>query len=214
MHRSADLTTGIHSGSGGITIYVDMRDGMTRLSKAFAVFGDEVKNRALYNAVNYAGRGLRTAVIRDVVQQTSLPRSRVAAHIVADMAHPNRLTYKLIATDIATKLSDFGGLRAGQINPKIRVWGKTATFHGAFVVRFGDGMQVVKRIAKHRGGIKSHTGPLGVKVLYGPIVPKEMIRPGSRSIETISKVMPEKLMPRLQHEFEQAVKRAKAASGT
>jgi hypothetical protein len=53
-----------------------------------------------------------------------------------------------------------------------------------------------------------------VKVLYGPIMPKEMVRPGSRSIETISKVMPEKVMPRLQHELEQAVKRAKAASGT
>jgi hypothetical protein len=215
LHQSSDLTTGLHRSGAGVTVYVDMRGGMTRLSKAFEVFGAEVAKRALYNAINAAGMGLRTAIIRDVVQQTSLPRSRVASAIVANRAHPNRLQYRLEATDIATKVSDFGKLKAGQQNPSVKIWGRTVTYKKAFVVKMGNGdLIVAKRVAKHQGSKWSKKGPLGVKQLWGPIVPKEMIRPGSRSLQTLSEVLPRRLMPMLQHEFEQAVIRAKAASGT
>jgi len=50
--------------------------------------------------------------------------------------------------------------------------------------------------------------------LWGPIIPKEMIRPGNPSTYHIASAIPTQLGPVLMHELEQAVIRAKAASGT
>ena len=49
--------------SHGGVIYVDLTDAMKRLTVAFNVYGDEVKHRALYNAINKLGDKLLTDIL-------------------------------------------------------------------------------------------------------------------------------------------------------
>lgn len=194
--------------NGGV-IYVDLTDAMTRLSVALSVYSDEVKDRALYNAINKLGDKLLTAVRRDVAQETGAKYGRVMKAIKADRAHPRRLFFRIIATDQAMKVSDFArSLKAGKQNPSASPWNKSRSFKGAFVIRFKSGAtEIVKRIGRHNKGGK-------IRTLWGPIIPKEMIRPGNPSTAHIASAIPSGLGPVLMHELEQAVARAKAASGT
>lgn len=190
-------------------IYVDLTDAMSRLKVALSVYSQEVQRRALYNAINKLGDKLLTAVRRDVAQETGAKYGRVMKAIKADRAHPNRLFYRIVATDKAMKVSDFARtLRPGAKNPSAAPWNKSRRFNGAFVIRFKSGAtEIVKRIGKHNKGGK-------IRTLWGPIIPKEMIRPGNPSTKRIVEAIPSGLRPVLMHELEQAVARAKAASGT
>lgn len=191
------------------TIYVDLTDAMSRLKVALSVYSQEVQQRALYNAINKLGSKLLTAVRRDVRDETGAKYGRVMKAIKADRAHPNRLTYRIVASDKAMKVSDFArSLTPGKKNPSAAPWNKSRRFNGAFVIRFKSGAtEIVKRIGKHNKGGK-------IKTLWGPIIPKEMIRPGNPSTKRIMSAIPDGLAPVLFHELEQAVARAKAASGT
>ena len=195
-------------GNGGV-IYVDLTDAMSRLNIAFNVFSEEVKMRALYNAINKLGDKLLTAVRRDVAAETGAKYGRVMKAIKADRAHPNRLFYRIVATDQAMKVSDFArSLKPGTKNPSAAPWNKSRRFNGAFVIRFKSGQaEIVKRIGRHNKSGK-------IRTLWGPIIPKEMIRPGNPSTAHIASAIPSGLGPVLEHELEQAVARAKAASGT
>jgi hypothetical protein len=190
-------------------IYVDLTEAMNKLKAALSVYSEEVKNRALYHAINKLGDKLLTAVRRDVARETGAKYGRVMKAIKSDRAHPNRLTYKIVATDKAMKLSDFARtLRPGKKNPSAAPWNKSRSFKGTFVIRFKSGAtEIVKRIGKHNKGGK-------IKTLWGPIIPKEMIRPGNPSTARIMEAIPTGLAPVLMHELSQAVARAKAASGT
>ncbi|KAH2278856.1 hypothetical protein KXV50_005830, partial [Aspergillus fumigatus] len=195
--------------SHGGVIYVDLTDAMKRLTVAFNVYGDEVKHRALYNAINKLGDKLLTAVRRDLVQTTGAKYGRVMKAVHADRAHPNRLFYRIVASDKAMKVSDFArSLTPGKKNPSAKPWNRSQRFKGAFVIRFKNGAtEIVKRIGKHNKSGK-------IRTLWGPIIPKEMIRPGNPSTYHIASAIPTQLGPVLMHELEQAVIRAKAASGT
>lgn len=194
--------------NGGV-IYVDLTDAMSRLTVALNVYSKEVQDRALYNAINKLGDKLLTAVRRDVAQETGAKYGRVMKAIKADRAHPRRLFYRIVATDQAMKVSDFArSLKPGKKNPSASPWNKSRSFKGAFVIRFKSGQtEIVKRIGRHNKGGK-------IRTLWGPIIPKEMIRPGNPSTAHIASAIPSGLGPVLQHELEQAVARAKAASGT
>jgi hypothetical protein len=193
---------------GGV-LYVDLTDAMTRLSKAFSYLSEDLRRRAFYNAVNKVGDKLLTAVRRDVAQTTGAKYGRVMKAITADRAHPNRLMYRINASDTVMKVSDFArGMRAGQKNPSASPWNKSRSFRGAFVIRFKSGqLEIVKRKGKHNKNGK-------IKALYGPIIPREMIRPGNPSTQHIAEAIPKNFPYVFRHELEQAIARAKAASGT
>jgi hypothetical protein len=190
-------------------IYVDFTEAMSKLKVALSVYSEEVKMRALYNAINKLGDKLLTAVRRDVAQETGAKYGRIMKAIKSDRAHPNRLTYKIVATDKAMKVSDFARtLTPGKKNPSAAPWGKSRRFNGAFVIRFKSGAtEIVKRVGKHNKGGK-------IRTLWGPIIPREMIRPGNPSTQRIIEAIPTGLASVLMRELEQAVARAKAASGT
>ncbi|MDZ7883031.1 MAG: hypothetical protein U5N53_09000 [Mycobacterium sp.] len=196
------------SAHGGV-IYIDLTDAMNRLSKALSVYSEEVQRRALYNAINKLGDKLLTAVRRDVVAETGAKYGRVMRAIKADRAHPNRLFYRIKASDRAMPLSDFArSLTPGRKNPRAAPWNKSRSFRGAFIIKFKSGAtEIVKRIGRHNKNGK-------IKMLWGPIIPKEMIRPGNPSTNRIASAIPAGLEPVLMHELTQAVARAKAASGT
>jgi hypothetical protein len=200
--------TGSVGAVGGV-MYVDLTDAMSRLTVALQTYSKEVQDRALYNAINKLGDKLLTAVRRDLVQSTGAKYGRVMKAVKADRAHPRRLFYRIKASDTAMKLSDFArSLKPGQKNPSAKPWNHSRRFKGAFVIRFKNGnTEIVKRIGKHNKGGK-------IRTLWGPIIPREMIRPGNPSTQHIASAIPTQLGPVLMHELEQAVLRAKAASGT
>lgn len=205
------------AGRGGV-LYVDLTDAMNRLNVALGVYSDDVKRRALYHAINKLGSKLLTAVRRDLVITTGAKYGRVMRVVKADRAHPNRLWYRIKASDTAMKLSDFGtpgkGGKRGR-NPRNRAWNKSRTYNGAFTIKLKGQWEIVKRVAPRKGAQRSGQNGSGkIKVLYGPIIPKEMIKPGNPSTEHIASAIPRGLAPVLMHELEQAVSRAKAASGT
>jgi hypothetical protein len=198
----------------GVTVSVDLREACKKLGVAFDAFSDEIVNRALVNTLNRACAPALTAVRRAVAQQTSIKYGRVMAHIKDSKAHPNRLEYRIIAKDGAIPLIDFAVNAPMGKAPTVKVWGKQRKLKGAFVFK-GRGVAIVKRVGKHAGGIKSknRTGRANVKTLWGPIIPREMIRPGFESLAVVKRI-PERVQARLPHELSQAVARAKARSGT
>lgn len=203
-----------------VWVHVDIRQACDKLGIAFDVLSEEIKTKALLNALNRACGPVLTEVRRAVAKQTSLPYGKVMAKIVADPAHMNRLEYRIRSSDQPTKLIDFAkGAKLGSQNVRVTVWGRTLTVKKSFVIAPRGKLMIAKRVGKHHGGIKSHKkgqtsyGPAPIKGLWGPIIPKEMIRPGFPSLESIKRV-PERVQARLPHELEQAVARAKAASGT
>jgi hypothetical protein len=207
----------LSSGEVVVGVHIDMSDAVRKLSKSFSYYSDELTRVALYNAINRACAPVLTEVKRAVSKQTSIPYGKVGKHILERKAHPNHLEYGLVSRASALPLIDFlvRGEPGGR--PTVRVWGKTRTIRRAFILKGKFGMGIVKRTAKHHGGIKTlaanRKGPLGVKTLWGPIISKEMIRPGFASLKSIEAV-PAKIQARLPHELEQAVARAKARAGT
>ncbi len=201
--------TGAARFSGSGTVYIDLTDAMSRLSKAFSYLSEDIKTKAFYLALNRMGDKLLTAVRRDLVISTGAKYGRVLKVVKADRAHPNRLVYRIVASDKAMKVSDFAGsLKAGKKNPSAAPWNKRRTFRGAFVIRFkSGGTEIVKRIGKHNKSGK-------IRTLWGPIIPREMIRPGNPSTQHIAQAIPTDFEPAFRHELAQAIARAKAASGT
>lgn len=201
-----------------VGVEVDMSEAIRKLSLAFRYYGDELTRVALYNAINRACGPVLTEVRRNVSHQTSIPYGKVTKHIVARPAHPNHLQYELLSRASAIPLIDFKiGGALGKSKVRVKVWNRTRTLKKAFIIRAKGREQIVKRIGPHQGGIKTkpenRKGPMNVKELWGPIISREMIRPGFESLATI-KAVPLKIQARLPHELEQAVARAKARSGT
>lgn len=201
-----------------VNVHVDMSEAIRKLQLSFLYYSEELTRVALYNAINRACAPVLTDVRRAVSQQTSIPYGKVGKHILARPAHPNRLQYELLSRASSIPLIDFmSSGSVGRSNPVVRVWGRKRTLRKAFVIRGKYGVGIVKRTGKHSGGIKSKPaqrgGPLNVKTLWGPIISKEMIRPGFKSIATI-KAVPQRIQDRLPHELAQAVARAKARAGT
>lgn len=200
-----------------VNVQVDMSEAIRKLSLSFQYYGDELTRIGLANAVNRACAPVLTEVKRAVAKQTSIPYGKVGNHILAKPAHPNRLTYILLSRASSIPLIEFktGGEMGGP--PRVKVWGRTRTLKKAFIIKGRGHEDIVKRVAKHQGGRhtkpENRKGPLGVKKLWGPIISKEMIRPGFASMQTIQAV-PARIAKRLPHELEQAVARAKARAGT
>lgn len=212
--RIADGGSVLGSGPGRATVFVDFSPVIRDIKAVLAKASEEIQRRATYNALNAVGGPALTAVRRDVAKQTSAPYGRVMSRIYADKAHPNKLAYTIHAEDTAMPLKDFmkGGAKAGDKKFTVKVWGKQQTFKkDVFVMDFGRGPTPVKRVEKHMTPGK---GKLGAKAMWGPILPKEMIRTGFPSYNHLLEVVPMKLLPRLEHEIAQAFGRAAKEAGT
>ena len=194
---------------GGLSLVVDLKTATDEVSRYIARLGKDVSDRALYNALNHEGDKLRTQIRRHVTNQSGLSYGYVSAHFKELRAHPGRLEYRIIANDAPKKLSEFAkGLVAGQKGVSASPWGKTRFFAKAFVVRFGGHLEIVKRIAPHSAG--PGRGRLGVKIMWGPRIPFEHLRPDDKSYREYTQVMQQKIVPRVVHELTQASIRAGA----
>lgn len=189
----------------GAALEIDLGPIASQVNKILGGFSEDLNRRVLYNTINHIGDKMLTRVRSDLAKQTSAPYRRIMWVVRAVKAHPNRLTYMIHAQDTAMPLQWF--LKGGKPGDKqftVKVWGKQRTFKkNVFLMDFGKGPTPVKRVAaSHKKGT-----PLGAKVLWGPILPKEMLRPGSPTFEHIQQTARTEFIPRLQHELQQALLR-------
>lgn len=210
---SRSATRGFGSVFGNASIFVDLNPVADDLDRIFKGFSENVRNIALYNAINHVARKGLTRIRRDVARSSGARYGRVIKAIKLNPAHPHRLWAKYEASDTAMPLIDFasGRIAPGTKNPRAKPWGKSRRFSGAFVIRFKSGdTAIVKRVADRSGGRGSHSNGSGkIKVLWGPIVPREMIREGNPSTQYLHTVVPQELIPRVIHELGQAVARGR-----
>lgn len=120
---------------------------------------------AISRAINYTGNRARTPVIRDLANQTGLGYGAVRANVVTTPSRPQRLDYSVRASGKAIPLKEFGAVQR-RSGVSARPWGNRRVFPHTFIVE-GLGGQVYKRIGPQR---------LPIKKLYGPAIPKELVR--------------------------------------
>ena len=200
-------------------ITVDLTDAMKRLNIAFEFLSRDIRDTAFTRTLNQLGGKLLTRVRRDVAKQAGVKYGKAMEKIKSIPANSSRLQYRITATDKPMKLSEFAkGLKAGQRNPVAAPWGKSRTFKNAFVIPVHGSLEIVKRVQKRTGswpmrGNKPN-GSGKVKVMFGAIIPKEMLRPGEPSVRSILEAIPRDFPAIFEKRLAYAVARAKAASGT
>lgn len=214
--RSADAAFigprgGRNTLAGGVILRVDFSRVQRQLSIAFDVASKEIGGRgatnALAEALNHESAIFYTAAKRQLVAQTSVKYGRVSRALKETKAKAGNLTYRLDASDKATPLNDFMRRARPGKRAVVFVWNKQRTLKRGFVIRAGGKLAIVKRKSKgHKAG--------SLKALWGPIVPKEMIRPGEPTLRLIQRRLPGTVMKRFKHNYERAIAKAKAASGT
>ncbi len=186
----------IRGAGGSVTLVLDMRPVIRKITSTMNKFSEATQAWALSRALNKVGGVLRTAVRRDVANETGARYGHVSKVITSVPAAAGRLYYKIKASDKAMPLIAFASTqRLGAKNVKANPWNHARSFKGTFIVPMKSGPQVVKRILHGPGSRKRGAGLKDIKILWGPIIPKEMIRPGNPSTETIARSVPDRLIP-------------------
>lgn len=199
-----------YASPGGAAISVDFGPVVHKIEAVLKGASAEIRGKALYNTVNFVGDKALTKVRRHISHQTSAKYGYVIKHVTnTKRAHPGNFSYTIGAKDKAMPLQAFlKGGKPGDKKVVVQVWGRQRTLtKSVFLISFKTGEVVpVKRIAQ-RGG--SHAAGGGkIKTLWGPIIPREMLRGGFETRDYLERVVPEEFPVRLEHELAQAFKRA------
>jgi hypothetical protein len=186
---------------------VDFTPVIRDIKRVLSTASEEVQRRATYNAVNHVGDKARTAIRRHLAAQTSAPYGAVVKYVkTTHKAHPGNLTYKIGNKGPAMPLKDFkikgkAGAKSGEFS--VFVWHKSfVTRKKAFLIRFrSGGLTPVTRKGRHNAGGK-------LRQLWGPIIPKEMLRGGEETLNYLQGQLPREFVARLEHDIAQAMIRA------
>lgn len=139
-------------------------------------------------AINHTVAKAKTQVVRALVQQTGLDNRAIAKEIRKFSASPGSPAASLAADGPYHKLSDFLPRRAGD-GVAASPWNVARVFpHTFFVPAYGGG------VFKRRGASR-----FPVTQLWGPAIPKEMIK--DLSLSTWERVLAIELPPRMAHEW-------------
>lgn len=151
--------------------------------------GHDAAKTAFRRALNHTGDKARTAVRRAIRKQTSIPDAIVRRYMSVRRANYERLSYEIIGFGSEIPLKYFGA-RQFSFGVRAKVWGKFQKFKGTFIVASEKmGGHVWHRTSKKR---------LPIEKLYGPSVPKEMIKDQSlEAFETTAN----QLAARAEHEI-------------
>ena len=189
------------------TIEIDMRQAFAKLGLAFEEYAKQVREKALYRALNDGFSDVMvTQLKRILVKQTGLPYSKTSGAITLRKAHAGRLEVRITAKDTYHRLSEFGLRGALGKNKKISAapWGRRQTFRNTWImpVSKGGALEAFKRVDGK------------ARVLWGPNISREMIRPGRESLTSIETARMDVFLKRIPHHLSLAVAEAKAKSGT
>ena len=145
--------------------FLEADDVRIRFEAACLRMGEGEARRVFSMALNKEGRKSFTEMRRSLAQQSSIPRGAVNASMRFKSA--TRSTLSTVTTGCGRHLPlSFFGATQFSYGVRAKIWGKAQTFRSAFVVkRYGGG--VFKRTGKARFPIEQ---------LWGPSVPKEMLR--------------------------------------
>lgn len=195
------------SAQGGVqgVLHVDLGPALTKLSAFFAKYGKGVDHVQLARAINFAGDAIDARLMRTLAEQTGATLKKVRSVVKARRANASKLEYVWKASDQAMLLKDFATrMKPGQKNPTAHPWNISRSFKGAFVISGpgGGNPGIVKRVAKGHG-----KGSL--KTLYGPIIPKELLRKNMPALEFLTNRAPLLIGP----ELDRLLKRASEAAG-
>ncbi len=145
--------------------FLEADDVRIRFETACARIGEGEARRAFSMALNKEGRKSFTQLRRSLAQQSSIPRGAIIAATRFQSATRNTMATVTSGSGRHLPLSFFGA-KQFSYGVRAKIWGRAQTFRSAFVVeRYGGG--VFKRTGKARFPIEQ---------LWGPSVPKEMLR--------------------------------------
>lgn len=174
------------------------------------------RTRIMYRALNRTGDMTYTKVKAVLVKETGLRPGRVSNALTKHKAGPGRLVYIIDGKGGFFKITkgNFGAKQIGRSGRSMtrrmsksqgfgvmhHAWGRHQIADGAFIPK---GMSVAFR----RLGPKR----LPIKALYGPAIPREMIR--GKTGEVAPGVVQAVFIPRVMHEIDREIKAAKARHG-
>lgn len=162
---------------------VEVSLDLVPLKSAVKDLGHQLTDRISVLSLNYAGKRTRTVARRSTREQTKIKRTRVTKKIVGRSATRRSLEYRIKAADRSTTLSEFSGVRQFKNKATVSaiVWEGRKRYPASgkgrtFLAVINGKKQVVRRTSK-----KSYP----IKVLYGPILPREMMK--GQAIQDIQK---------------------------
>lgn len=171
-------------------------DVLRRFQNQIGAIGDKAP-QAIGRAINRTVDQVYTLTVRTLVKQTSAPRAVVASSIRKRYASTSggALEGALVATgrELPLKLFKPRQFKAGT---KATVWGKRQLFPGAFM---GPRPGTLAPRLKGHVWTRESKDRLPIKKLYGPSIPKEMVK--DESAGQFQREAPFILDKRLRHEI-------------
>ncbi|WP_421998192.1 hypothetical protein [Roseovarius confluentis] len=177
-----------------------------RFQDAVSVLGDtNTAHKAFRRAINHTGDKARTLVRRALSEQMGLTQKRLRALNALSVRRANfgALEYTITGSGKELSLKEFGA-KQFKFGVRAKPWGQIQRFKGAFIFAghrksgkpVGGGHVFVRT-----GGINRNSGRNNaIRKMWGPSVPKEMIRRASlEAFENTAK----DLGPRIRHEMSQ-----------
>ena len=183
-----------------VTLHIDASD-LGDMAQAFRDIARDEKTKIIHRALNRTGDQAFTVVKRVLAKETGLKVGRVARHLKKNRAGPNLLRYEIEARGGYLTITK-GNFGARQIRKGVshKAWGRRQTADGAFIPK---GRRVAfKRLSRAR---------LPIKALYGPSIPREMVR--GESDKAIRIKVAAVFIPRVLHETNRSIARAKRRHG-
>ena len=210
----AGFRSGVSTGAT-ITVQIDM----DKIGRALAAYGDEMQVVGLSRALNRGGRAGGALLVRALAEQTGLQQKVIREIVTQRPATRSSLRFTYTAKAPAMGLAAFG-LRGGVGSPKgsrkgqrrsyqvwARPWGRKQVFRRAFIVPVNGINQAFTRKPGAKGRHNLH-------MIYGPVVPYEMVRPGEETVRQIFQVAIDVAERRLPHELAYAAAVAAQKTGT
>lgn len=159
-------------------------DGIMRLADAARALGDQRKAyTAFRRGLNKAGQMAYTQVKREVAKQVGASQAKVIRYggLKRIPASGQLLETRIISRGGHIPLNDFKA-RQTRRGVSAAPWGQRRVFGGTFIVP-SIGGNVFKRIGR---------GRLPIEKLWGPAVPKELVKDRSREAfeSTVRRVLP------------------------
>jgi len=176
-----------------LTVHIDTA-GFEKLAARFRSVGKNIKP-ALSRAINHTGDKARTEVARALVEQTGAKYSAVRKVLKTHRASAATLDYRITATGGFMSLKEFGARQTGK-GVSAAPWGKRRVFRHAFIVASLGG-HVFRRAPG--GGPSGLVGRLPILKLWGPAIPKEMVKEQSK--EAFENTVRAELPRRVEYEI-------------
>ncbi len=171
--------------SGGVILKPSATIRFSPALGYWRIVAREVTGRAMAEELNATARKGRTEIRRKLAQQTLMSYGEVSKYVSLQAAHSGRLVATIRVRGKVPTLAKFmtsftkppksWRKKGWRQTMRLKVWegGKKFPYSGTkrpFVFRAKNGTNLI--------GVRTGTGKLPVKVLSGPHLPNETLRPG------------------------------------